>query len=169
MNQVPVCTCSPSVTARDPHRAVQTAAVSPKELSFICANRFGVGGATFIMAGDRSKNLLAHDRPSSPGHRGATAGRGYGVPGLAAGEKSRSSSYRRPRAPLSMAGAHLRAYPVCRGRCAPTGPSVGLRVQRVAEPVLLNQLDAAAREAIMDALVKRRCAAAHSRTGPELK
>jgi len=28
-----------------------------------------------------------------------------------------------------------------------------LRVQRVAEPVLLNQLDAAAREAIMDALV----------------
>ena len=46
----------------------------------------------------------------------------------------------------------MRAYPVC--RCgAHHRTEGGLRVQRVAEPVLLNQLDAAAREWIIDTLV----------------
>src|SRR6266446_3154441 len=110
-------------------------------------HRFGVG-THFHDAGDRSKNLLAHDR---------RAGRGIEeqlrcqirCTGLAAREVALLD--RRPRAALD-GRAHLRAYPVCRSG-AHHRAERGLSVQRVAEPVLLNQLDAAAREAIIDALV----------------
>src|SRR2546430_473381 len=100
------------------------------------------------LAGDRSKDLLTHDRGARRGIEEQLR-RQIGRTGLAAGEGALLD--RRPRA-TGDGRAHLRTYRVRRGG-AHHRAERGLSVQRVAEPVLLNQLDAAAREALMDALV----------------
>src|SRR5213082_1792516 len=98
--------------------------------------------------GDRSKDLLAHDRRAGRGIEEQLR-RQIRRTGLAAWEAALLD--RRPRASLD-GRAHLRTYRVRRGG-AHHRAERGLWVQRVAEPVPLNQLDAAAREALMNALV----------------
>src|SRR6267378_1492939 len=108
---------------------------------------FGVG-AHFHHAGDRSKNLLAHDRGAGRGIEEQLRSHVWRTR-LAAGEVVLLDH--RPRATVD-GRAHLRTDPVCRSGAYHRAER-SLRVEGVAEPVLLNQLDAAAREAIIDALV----------------